>query len=170
MNEVLHDDTPPPDWSQLSPVIEEALHELSETDRHAILLRFFQKKTLNEVGAGLNLTENAARMRVDRALDKLRGQLARRGITTTSAALAAVVSANAVQAAPAGFAATISTAAIAGSTIHVSTLIAATKTITMTTLQKTIVAAALALAAGTGIYAVRQSSQLRGQRSEERRV
>jgi RNA polymerase sigma factor (sigma-70 family) len=163
MNELLHDDTPAADWSRLSPVIEDALHELSEQDRHAILLRFFQNKSLNEVGAGLNLTENAARMRVERALDKLRGQLARRGITTTASALAAVVSANAVQSAPAGFAATISTAAIAGSTIHVSTLIAATKTITMTTLQKSIVATALALAAGTGIYAVHQSSQLHGQ-------
>jgi RNA polymerase sigma factor (sigma-70 family) len=163
MNELLHDDTPPADWSQLSPVIEDALHELSEKDRHAILLRFFQNKTLNEVGTGLNLTENAARMRVERALDKLRGQLARRGITTTVSALAAVVSANAVQSAPAGFAATISTAAIAGSSIHVSTLIAATKTITMTTLQKTIVATSLAIAAGTGIYAVHQGSQLRGQ-------
>ena len=136
---------------------------MNETDRHAILLRFFQKKALNEVAAGLNLTENAARMRVDRALDKLRGELARRGITTTAAALAAVVSANAVQAAPAGFAAMISTAAIAGSTIHASTLIAATKTIAMTTLQKTIIVSALALAAGTGIYAVHQRSQLRGQ-------
>jgi RNA polymerase sigma factor (sigma-70 family) len=163
MNELLHDDSPPVDWSQLSPVIEDALHELSEQDRHAILLRFFQNKSLNEVGAGLNLNENAARMRVDRALDKLREKLVRRGITTTAAALAAVVSANAVQAAPAGFAATISAAAIAGSTIPVSTLIAATKTIAMTTLQKTLLASALALAAGTGIYAVHQSSQLRGQ-------
>ena len=163
MNELLHDDTPPSDWSQLSPVIEDALHELSDQDRHAILLRYFQNKTLHEVGAGLNLTENAARMRVDRALDKLRGKLARRGITTPASALAAVISANAVQSAPAGFAATISTAAMAGSALHVSTLIAATKTIAMTTLQKTIVASALALAAGTGIYAVHQSSQLRGQ-------
>src|ERR1035441_3042454 len=143
MNELLHDDTPPLDWSQLSPVIEDALHELSETDRHAILLRFFPNKSLNEVGAGLNLTENAARMRVERALDKLRGQLARRGITTTEAALGAVVSAHAVQSAPAGFAAKISSAAIAGSAIHVSTLVAATKTIAMTTLQKTTIAAVL---------------------------
>src|ERR1035441_4522628 len=57
MNELLHDDTPPLDWSQLSPVIEDALHELSEQDRHAILLRFFQNKTLNEVGAGLRSEE-----------------------------------------------------------------------------------------------------------------
>ena len=163
MNELLHDDTPPVDWNRLRPVIEDAMHELDDQDRHAVLLRFFQNKTLNEVGAALNLTENAARMRVDRALDKLRGKLARHGITTTAAALAAVMAANAVQAAPAGLAATISAAAVAGSAVQASTLIVATKTIAMTTLQKTIVAAALAAAVGTGVYAVHQGAQLRGQ-------
>ncbi len=163
MNQLLHDDTPPADWNRLRPVIEDAMHELDDKDRYAVLLRFFQNKTLGEVGAALNLTENAARMRVDRALDKLRGKLARRGITTTAAALAAVVAANAVQAAPAGLAVTISAAAIAGSAVPASTLIVATKTIVMTTIQKTIVAAALAAAVGTGIYAVHQGAQLRGQ-------
>ena len=163
MNQLLHDDTPPMDWNRFRPVIEDAMHELDDRDRHAVLLRYFQNKTLNEVGAELNLTENAARMRVDRALDKLRGKLARHGITTTAAALAAVVAANAVQAAPAGLAATISAAAVAGSVVQASTLIVATKTIAMTTLQKTIVAAALAAAVGTGIYAVHQGAQLRGQ-------
>jgi RNA polymerase sigma factor (sigma-70 family) len=163
MNELLHDDNPPADWSQLSPVIEDALHELSDEDRHAILLRFFQNKSLNEVGLGLNLKENAARMRVERALDKLRGKLARRGVTTTAAALAAVVSTHAVQSAPAGFAAAVSTAAVAGGAAHVSTLIAVTKTLTMTTLQKTIVAAALTIAAGTGFYAAQQRSEFKSQ-------
>lgn len=163
MNQLLHDDTPPVDWNRFRPVIEEAMHELDDQDRHAVLLRYFQNKTLNEVGAALNLTENAARMRVDRALDKLRGKLARHGITTTAAALAAVMAANAVQAAPAGLAATISAAAVAGSAVQASTLIVATKTIAMTTIQKTIVAAALAAAVGTGIYAVHQGAQLRGQ-------
>ncbi|MGA3143934.1 MAG: sigma-70 family RNA polymerase sigma factor [Verrucomicrobiota bacterium] len=163
MNQLLHDDTSPADWNRLGPVIEDAMHELDDEDRHAVLLRYFQNKTLNEVGTALNLTENAARMRVDRALDKLRGKLARHGITTTAAALAAVMAANAVQAAPAGLSATISAAAIAGSAVQASTLIVATKTIVMTTLQKTIVAAALAAAAGTGIYAVHQSSRLHDQ-------
>ena len=163
MNELLHDDTLPPDWNQLRPVIEDAMHDLDEKDRHAVLLRFFQNKSLNEVGAALNLTENAARMRVDRALDKLRGKLARRGITTTASGLAALVAANAVQAAPAGFAAAISAAAVAGSAVQTSAIIASTQAIAMTTLQKTIMAAALTLAAGTGIYAVRQSTQLRDQ-------
>jgi RNA polymerase sigma factor (sigma-70 family) len=163
MNELLHNDEAPADWNQLRPVIEDAMHELDDKDRHAVLLRFFQNKTLNEVGAALNLTENAARMRVERALDKLRGKLARRGVTTTASALAAAVVANAVQAAPAGFAVTISAAAVAGSAVQVSTLIAATKTIAMTTLQKSIVTAALAAAVGTGIYAVHQSAQLHSQ-------
>jgi RNA polymerase sigma factor (sigma-70 family) len=170
MNELLQDDDAPLDWGRLSPVIEDALHELNEPDRHAILLRYFQNKSLNEVGAGLGLTENAARMRVDRALDKLRGKLARHGITTTVSALAAAVSANAVQPAPAGFAAAISSAAVVGSAIQASTLIATKttimttieKAIAMTTLQKSIVAASLALAAGSGIFAAHESSQLRG--------
>lgn len=163
MNELLHDDSPPLDWTRLGPVIEEAMHELDEKDRHAVLLRYFQNKTLNEVGADLDLTGNAARMRVDRALDKLRGILARRGITTSASALAAVVSANAVQAAPAGFATAVSAAAIAGSAVQVSAVVAATQTIAMTTLQKTIIATALTAAVGTGIFAVRQSSQLHQQ-------
>jgi hypothetical protein len=83
-----------------------------------------------------------------------------------------VRAANAVQAAPAGLAATISAAAVAGSAVHASTLMVAIKTIVMTTLQKSIVVAALAAAVGTGIYAVHQGAQLRGQiRSlEERQV
>ena len=160
MNELLHNDEPSADWNQLRPVLEDAMHELDDKERHAVLLRFFQNKTLNEVGTALNLTENGARMRVDRALDKLRGKLARRGVTTTASALAAAIAANAIQAAPSGFAATISAAAIAGGAVQTSALIAATKTIAMTALQKTIVTAALTAAVGVGIYAVRQNSQL----------
>ncbi len=163
MNELLNDDAASSDWDQLRPVIEDAMHELDEKDRHAVLLRYFQNKTLNQVGATLNLSENAARMRVDRALDKLRGILTRRGITTTGAALAAAVSANAVQAAPAGFAATVSGAAIAASAVQASTLITATQTIAMTTLQKTVVFAALAAALGTGIYTAHRSAQLKAE-------
>lgn len=160
MNELLHDDVPATDWNELRPVIEEAMHELNEKDRHALLLRFFQNKTLNQVGAVLNLTENAARMRVDRALEKLRGTLARRGISTTAGALAIAVSANAVQAAPAGFAASLSGAALAASAAHASAVITATQTIAMTTIQKTMMAAALAAAVGTGFYAMHRGSQL----------
>ncbi|MGH7968633.1 MAG: RNA polymerase sigma factor, partial [Limisphaerales bacterium] len=163
MNEILHDDALPLDWGQLRPVLEDAMHELDDKDRHAVLLRFFQNQTLSQVGEALHLTENAARMRVERALERLRGKLARRGITTTAAALAATVSAYAVQSAPAGFAVTLSAAAIAGSAIPTSTIIALTKTLAMTTLQKSIVATALAAAVGTGIYAFHQNTQFKAQ-------
>jgi RNA polymerase sigma factor (sigma-70 family) len=161
MHELLQDDSPAADWSRLSPVIEDAVHELCEKDRIAILLRFFQNKSFQEVGAELSLTENAARMRLDRAVDKLRRKLVRRSITTTTAGLAAVVPANAVHMAPAGLAASVSAVAMAGCALDASSLFAITKTITMTTMQKTIAATTLAVAVGTGIYAVRQASQLR---------
>jgi RNA polymerase sigma factor (sigma-70 family) len=163
MNELLHDDSPAADWTQLGPVLEEVMHELDERDRHAVLLRFFRNKPLKEVGAALNLNENAARMRVERALDKMRGKLAGRGISTTAGVLAAAMAANAVQAAPAGLASTISASAVIGAALQVSTAITATKAITMTALQKSIVAAALTVAVGTGVYAVHQGSQMRKQ-------
>src|SRR6516165_8232032 len=126
MNELLHHEEPSGDWNQLRPVLEDVMHELDDRDRHAVLLRFFQNKTLGEIGASLNLTENAARMRVERALDKLRGKLTRRGVTATAAALATAIGANAVQSAPAGFAATLPAAAIAGSAVPAATFITLT--------------------------------------------
>ena len=104
---------PAADWEQLRPMLDGAMHELKETDREAVLLRYFENRQFAEVGAKLGLNENAARMRVERALEKLRTAFARRGIVAT-ASLAAVISANAVQTAPAGLAAALTTASIAG--------------------------------------------------------
>ena len=163
MNEILHDDSPAADWTKLGPVLEDVMHELDEKDRHAVLLRFFQNKPLKEVGAAMNLNENAARMRVERALDKLRGKLASRGISTTAGVLTAAMAANAVEAAPVGLAASVSATAVAGAAVQLSTAITATKAITMTAIQKSIVAAALTVAVGTGVFAVHQGSQMSGQ-------
>lgn len=163
MNELQNNDTPP-DWSRIGPVLESAMHELDEKERHVILLRFFQNKSLQEVGQELNLSENAARMRVSRALDRLGEKLKQRGITATAMALGEVVSAHAVQLAPGGLAGVVSSAAMAGSgAAHASGLITSIQTIVMTTTQKIIVAAALALAAGTGFYAMRQQTKLTAQ-------
>jgi RNA polymerase sigma factor (sigma-70 family) len=150
-------------WEQVAPLLDEAMGGLGETDRNAVVLRYFENKTAEEVGATLKLSTAAAHKRVGRALDKLRKFFTKRNVTIGASGLVGLISANAVQAAPAGLAATISAAAIAGSGVQASTLIVATKTIFMTTLQKTIVAAALAAAVGTGIYAVHQGAQLRGQ-------
>jgi RNA polymerase sigma factor (sigma-70 family) len=100
------------DWEKLRPMLDEVMHELKETDREAILLRYFENRPFAEVGAKLGLNENAARMRVERALEKLRGIFTERGITTAMA-LASVISANAVQIAPANLAATLTAASIA---------------------------------------------------------
>ncbi len=110
MNE-LHS-APETDWEQLRPVIDEALDELNDSEREALLLRFFENRPLAEVGARFSLSPDAARMRVDRALDKLRGLLAARGIASTAAALAAVFASQSGLAAPAGLVARVVTGVI----------------------------------------------------------
>ncbi len=102
------------DWQRVRPVLDEALGELGAGDREAILLRFFEGRDFAAVGARLNVADNTARMRVERALEKLRARLERRGVTSTSAALAMALAQQAVAAAPAGLAATVTGAALAG--------------------------------------------------------
>lgn len=102
-----------PDWERLRPVLDEAVDELKEGDRDVVLLRFFQNLSFAEIGARLRLTENAARMRTERALDKLRRQLERRGVTSTAAALGALLTDQAIAAVPAGLPASVTGAAVA---------------------------------------------------------
>jgi len=116
MNEILEQGAPEPDWTALRPVLDSAMRDLKEGDRDALLLRFFQSHTLAEVGAVLGLSEDAARMRVDRALDKLHSQLVRRGIKSTATALGAVLAGQVATAAPACLAATVTSVALAGAT------------------------------------------------------
>ena len=106
------------DYSLVAPMLDEAINELGEADRTAILLRFFEQQDFRMVGEALGSNEDAARMRVTRALEKLEGFLKRRGVTTSAASLGVVLAANAVQTAPVGLAVTISTAAaLAGTSI-----------------------------------------------------
>jgi RNA polymerase sigma factor (sigma-70 family) len=116
MHELLGDESSPADWDRLRPVLDDALDQLDTRDREAVLLRFYEGQPFAEVGAALQLTDDAARMRVDRALDKLRGLLAKRGVTSTAAALATVLANQAALAAPAGLAASVTGAALAGAT------------------------------------------------------
>lgn len=102
------------DWRQLHPVIDAAMLELEESDREAVLLRFFTGRSFAEIGAALRLNEDTARKRVSRALDLLHGALARRGIRSTSAALTLAIAHHASAAAPAGLVASVSGAALAG--------------------------------------------------------
>ena len=154
----------PPDWEHLRPVLDDAMSELDDTDRDAVLLRYFKNHDLRTVGANLGISDDAAQKRVSRAVERLRDFFAKRGVTVGASGLAVVISANAVQAAPVGLAVTISAAAtLAGTTLTTTATVTATKAIAMTALQKTIVTATIAVLAGVGIYEARQASQLRGQ-------
>ncbi|MBX3748432.1 MAG: sigma-70 family RNA polymerase sigma factor [Verrucomicrobiae bacterium] len=109
---MLHD-TPEevPDWNRLRPVLDDALHDLREADRLVVLLRFLEGRTLRAVGDALGISEDAARMRIDRALERLRSALARRGVTTSAAALSGTLGVHAAEALPAGLAAQVVLAA-----------------------------------------------------------
>jgi RNA polymerase sigma factor (sigma-70 family) len=142
--------TPAADWAHVEPLLDEAMHALEETDRAAVLLRYFENKSLREVGQTLGTNEDAARKRISRAVERLRHFFAKRGVTIGASGLVIAISANAVQAAPAGLALTISTAAaLVGTSIATTVSATATKAIVMTTLQKTLITATIALTVGT---------------------
>jgi|SRR5579862_2831710 len=87
-------------WEDIAPLLDTAMHGLGQKDHDALVLRFFEKKNFVEVGAALGASESAAKMRVNRALEKLRKFFARRGIASTTATLAGVISTHSVRAAP----------------------------------------------------------------------
>lgn len=104
----------PPDWEQLRPLLDDVLHELSEADREAVLLRFFRGAAFAELAAVLRINEGAARMRVERALDRMNRRLAKRGIRSTASALGVALAAQPALAAPPALAASITGTALAG--------------------------------------------------------
>jgi RNA polymerase sigma factor (sigma-70 family) len=152
------------DWTYIEPLLDEAMHVLEEADRTAVLLRYFENKSLREVGQTLGTNEDAARKRVSRAVERLREFFAKRGVTIGASGLVIAISANAVQAAPVGLAVTISAAAaLVGASVATAATDTATKAIVMTTLQKALITATIAAAVGTGIYEARQASNLQAQ-------
>jgi len=100
-------------WTQIAPLLDSAIARLNDQDRHAIILRYFENRSLAEVGHALGANEDAARMRVNRALEKLRLSFAKRGVSSTTAILAGAISTNSVQAAPTGLAHSVGVVAAA---------------------------------------------------------
>src|SRR5206468_7064529 len=90
------------DGTHIEPLLDEAMHALDETDRAAVLLRYFENKSLREIGRSLGTSDDTAQKRVSRAVERLREFFAQRGVTIGATGLAVVLSANAVQAAPVG--------------------------------------------------------------------
>jgi RNA polymerase sigma factor (sigma-70 family) len=104
--------TPARDWEQLHPVIDELMDQLPERDREALLLRFFAGSTFSQLGEKLQLSEDAARKRVDRALIRLRDRLAKRGIISTATAVSLLLETNTIAAAPAALASVVTGSAL----------------------------------------------------------
>ena len=146
MQSTIEEAAPDTAWAQLAPMLDEAVAHLGAADRAALVLRHFENKSLAEVGAALGTSEDAAKKRVTRALEKLRKFFTRRGVALSAAAIAGAVSANSVQAAPAGMAAKVSVIAAKGvaTTTSITTLVKGTLKVMAWTKAKITVAVAVA--------------------------
>ena len=151
------------DWTQIEPHLDQAVQSLDEADRAAILLRFFENKSLREVGETLGASEDAAQKRVARAVDRLREYFIKNKLAAPAGSLASVISAHVIQAAPAGLSSTISAGSLAAAAVSMSasTTLTTAKIIAMTTFQKIAISAALVGAVVTIAYQHRQLSTLR---------
>lgn len=134
------------EWRQIAPILDEAITQLGTEDRTAILLRFFEQYDFRSLGETLGSNEDSARMRVNRALEKLHSLLKCRGVTLSLAALGTILTAEAVHAAPVGLVITIYGVALAGAAGPGITL-PFLRAMTMTTFQVGIVGAVVVASA-----------------------
>ena len=109
-------------WEEMVPLLDDLLGRLRPTDRDALMLRYFENQTLEEVGAALGVPERTAQKRVSRSLEKLRNHFLRKGIVLSTAVIAGAVSAHSVQAAPVGLSAAALAAAKGGGAASVQAL------------------------------------------------
>jgi RNA polymerase sigma factor (sigma-70 family) len=132
-------------WPRIAPLLDAAMARLNKTDHDAVVLRFFDKRSMSEVGAALGVSEDAATKRVNRAVEKLRWSFIKRGVVVPSVALIAAISVNSVQAAPVTLAKTATTAALTKGALVLSPALALAKgTVKMTWLKVTTMAAVTA--------------------------
>ena len=147
---------PEADWSQLGPILDEAICSLNKAERIALVLRYFENKSLREVGIALGGTENAAQKTVSRAIEGVRAFFSKRGVSVTSGALAATLSANAINAVPPGLAASIISSTKAALLLPASSALFV-KMFFMTTFQKSLIASAGVFVIATGLLTVRKT-------------
>jgi RNA polymerase sigma factor (sigma-70 family) len=141
--------TSPSPWNDIEPLLDEALESLATPDRAAILLRYFEGKSLRDVGAALGTSDDAAQKRIGRALEQLRRFFLRRGIAVTAAALAGDLSAHAMIAPPAGLGLIIASAAAA---VSPAAAPIGASLFAMSTVQNVLVTAAFVVALGSALF------------------
>ncbi len=113
MQTELHTTAPDESWQQLAPLLDDAMGQLSEPDRAAIVLRFFGGKSFAEVATASGVSENAAKKRVNHALEKLHRYFSKRGVRSSMDIIAGSISAHSVHAAPAALAQSVTAVALA---------------------------------------------------------
>jgi RNA polymerase sigma factor (sigma-70 family) len=138
-------------WPQIAPLLDDAMDRLGAADRTAIVERFIANKSLRDVGQALGANEVAARMRVNRALEKLRLFFERKGVKSTATAISDNISRHSVQVAPIGLAQTITAAALAKGATASASGAALVKTTLFAMKIKTIAATTAAVVIVAGI-------------------
>lgn len=144
-------ETDPELWPQIAPLLDDAMGRLCPADRNAIVQRFFENKSLHDVGLALGANEVAARMRVNRALEKLRVFFARRGVKSTTTAISDNISRHSMQVAPVGLAKLVTAVALVKGATASTSAAALVKTTLIAMKTKTIVATAATLVVVAGI-------------------
>jgi RNA polymerase sigma factor (sigma-70 family) len=153
-------------WSSLVPLLDEALLELREPDRLAVILHFMEGQTFQEVGSALGIGEDTARKRVHRCLGQLTQFFRRRGFAVPALVAGAPLFTLSSHATPAGLAASATTAGLAA--VHSAatstlTLIKGALKIMAWTKAKTVIVASVAaiLAISTATVVVKRVIQMR---------
>lgn len=147
-------------WSDVKPLLDRFMVALGESDRAALLVRFFENQSLKAVGQALGVSEDAAQKRVSRAIDKLRSQFLKNGVSLSSPMLATLLSENAVQSAPIELTSLVTKACLSGSATTVSTIV-------MTSIiKKTLTVSAVAIVAGFGVSQFQELEGLKKQISD----
>jgi RNA polymerase sigma factor (sigma-70 family) len=151
-------------WRRIAPVLDEGIEQLGQTDRDAVLLRFFQDEPLQKVGAALGISEEAARKRVSRSIEKLRVFFGRRGFTISTTMLASALASHRAEAAPAGLAGAIGAKALshaAPSTAPLPALVAETLAAWQWAMVKILAASGVAATAAVLVVAQLWTSPVR---------
>ena len=151
------------DWQQIAPILDEAIDRLAELDRTAIVLRYIERRGFAAVGAALHVSADAARMRVERALERLRHSLVRRGVTSSAMGLGIALAANAASPAPVAMGANITATALASVAITAGTA----PWVTFMSLPKvqTTLAVAAVLAAGAAFHSQHLATEERSRKA-----
>jgi RNA polymerase sigma factor (sigma-70 family) len=145
------------EWERLEPQLDNMMSRLPEPDRHAVLLRFFENRTYRDVASELGVTEEAARKRVDRALDRLRGLFEAEGVQLSSGALGVTLASSLLIPPPAALAAVVCSSVAVGMPATTATI----ASFAMTKIQTSLVVLLVGAAVSTSIWQHRHNLRLK---------